>query len=55
MIDLHLHTNYSDGRATPAEAVLLARERGLSAISITDHDTFAALDEALALADEELE
>ena len=55
MIDLHLHTLYSDGRATPAEAVALARARGLSAISITDHDTFAALDEALPLADENLE
>lgn len=55
MIDLHLHTNYSDGSATPAEAVALARQRELTAISITDHDTFAAVDEALSLADENLE
>lgn len=38
--DLHIHTNCSDGRLTPAEAVELASEKKLKALSITDHDTF---------------
>jgi hypothetical protein len=41
--DLHLHTTYSDGSYTPAQLVDLARRSGLSAIAITDHDTFAAI------------
>lgn len=55
MIDLHLHTIFSDGRYPPAETVAFARDKGLTAISITDHDTFAGLDEALKLADDKLE
>lgn len=38
-IDLHIHTTASDGLLTPKEVVQLAVEEGLSAISITDHDT----------------
>ena len=38
-IDLHVHTTASDGTFTPSEAVALAREKGLDAIAITDHDT----------------
>jgi predicted metal-dependent phosphoesterase TrpH len=41
--DLHLHTTFSDGSYTPAQLVDLARRSGLSAIAITDHDTFAAI------------
>ncbi len=37
-IDLHLHTDHSDGTFTPGEVVRRARTAGLSAISITDHD-----------------
>ncbi len=37
-IDLHIHTTFSDGTLTPEEVVKLAKENGLSAISITDHD-----------------
>ncbi len=37
--DLHVHTNYSDGSFSPKEAVDYAKSAGLSAISITDHDT----------------
>ncbi len=36
--DLHLHSTLSDGSATVGEIVLMAREAGLGAISITDHD-----------------
>lgn len=38
-IDLHIHTTASDSLLTPTEAVEIAKECGLSAISITDHDT----------------
>ena len=51
-IDLHCHTHFSDGQASPAETVALARERGLVALSITDHDSFDAIDPALEVADE---
>jgi len=37
-VDLHIHTNFSDGSFTPQEVVRYAQEVGLSAISITDHD-----------------
>lgn len=40
--DLHIHTYYSDGRFSPAEIVERAKKRNLTAISITDHDTFEA-------------
>ncbi len=50
MIDLHSHTNESDGTFTPSELVDLAMERGLEALAISDHDTFAGFDQALPLA-----
>lgn len=40
MIDLHTHTNRSDGTLSPEELVSAAIEAGLRAIAITDHDTF---------------
>jgi 3',5'-nucleoside bisphosphate phosphatase len=50
LIDLHLHTNASDGRCTPAGLVARASAAGLSVISVTDHDTVGALPEAAACA-----
>jgi 3',5'-nucleoside bisphosphate phosphatase len=38
-IDLHMHTNASDGLFSPAEVLDNAMRLGLSAIAITDHDT----------------
>ena len=46
MIDLHLHTTASDGRLAPAELVARAAAAGLTTISVTDHDTVAAIAEA---------
>lgn len=46
-IDLHIHTTCSDGTCTPTEVVRLAKEKGLSAIAVTDHDTVAGCEEAL--------
>jgi predicted metal-dependent phosphoesterase TrpH len=39
--DLHVHTTYSDGKASPWEVLYVAREKGLNVVAITDHDTFA--------------
>lgn len=47
-IDLHTHTNYSDGTFEPRESIELARERGLETIAVTDHDTTRGLAEAFA-------
>ena len=41
-IDLHIHTRFSDGALTPEEVLLAAKKKGLSAISITDHDATGA-------------
>lgn len=37
--DLHNHTIYSDGSDTPKELCALAKEKGISALAITDHNT----------------
>jgi predicted metal-dependent phosphoesterase TrpH len=46
-IDLHLHTTASDGVMTPSEIVNYAKNKGLQAIAITDHDTIEGLKEGL--------
>ena len=46
-IDLHTHSNCSDGSMTPTELVAHAAERGLKAIALSDHDTVSGIDEAL--------
>jgi len=38
-IDLHIHTTYSDGYYSPQDILILAKNKKLSTISITDHDT----------------
>ncbi len=35
--DLHIHSNYSDGKATPALMVEAAESQGLEAVAVTDH------------------
>ncbi len=47
MIDLHSHTNRSDGTFTPAELVAEGMRAGLRALAITDHDTFTGYDAAV--------
>lgn len=46
-IDLHLHTTASDGSDTLRELLRLAKEAGLTVISVTDHDTLAGCIEAI--------
>lgn len=45
-IDLHCHSDASDGTRPPAELVERARARGLDVVALTDHDTVAGWDEA---------
>jgi 3',5'-nucleoside bisphosphate phosphatase len=47
VIDLHTHTNESDGSCTPLELVDRALAMGLEALAISDHDTFAGYDQAV--------
>jgi hypothetical protein len=51
-VDLHAHTNESDGSFSPAALVNLARQIGLSALAITDHDTIAGYEKAVPFAEE---
>lgn len=45
MIDLHTHSTFSDGSCSPTELVQLAKNIGLSAIALTDHNTISGLEE----------
>lgn len=51
MIDLHVHSYRSDGTFSPSELVDYAKEKGLHAFALTDHDTVDGLDEALSYAE----
>jgi hypothetical protein len=50
VIDLHLHTTASDGLCEPAVLVDLVWRAGIGTMSVTDHDTVAALSEVEAAA-----
>ncbi len=51
-MDLHCHSLYSDGTYTPRQLVDLALQMSFSGLSITDHDTIEAFDEAYPYATE---
>ncbi len=46
-VDLHLHTTFSDGTLSPAELVRQAKDVGLSAIAVVDHDTVFGIEPSL--------
>ncbi len=46
-VDLHTHSNCSDGSLTPEELISLAAKKNLSAIALTDHDTISGLEKAV--------
>ena len=49
--DLHNHSTASDGEYSPAELVAKAKELGLKAVGLIDHDTIEGLDEAIQAGD----
>jgi predicted metal-dependent phosphoesterase TrpH len=51
-IDLHTHSDESDGTFTPSEVVRRAAELGLDVVALTDHDTTSGLGEATEAARE---
>ena len=48
VVDLHIHTTFSDGLYTPRTIVDMALEQGLRYIAISDHDTIDGIGEAIA-------
>ena len=46
-IDLHTHSLCSDGAQTPADVVRTAKEAGLAAIALSDHDSITGVQEAI--------
>jgi 3',5'-nucleoside bisphosphate phosphatase len=48
LIDLHTHTNFSDGTDTPTELVNKALASGITILAITDHDSISGWDEAIS-------
>jgi len=51
--ELHTHTIHSDGRMSPKALVSAAKERGLSGIAITDHNTTSGVSEVVKIGKEE--
>lgn len=49
-VDLHVHSDKSDGSMTPAALTAYAAKKGLRAFALTDHDTVDGLSEALEAA-----
>ena len=43
LIDLHVHSNFSDGDQSPLELIRLAKEANVSILSIADHDTILGI------------
>lgn len=52
MIDLHVHSTFSDGTLTPTQLVEHAMENHLTAFALTDHDTVDGLGEAFQAAED---
>lgn len=44
-IELHVHTNHSDGAHSPRELCEIAKKEKVDVLAITDHDTVSAIDE----------
>ena len=47
-IDLHVHSNFSDGTCSPEDLIELAYKKNLSAFALTDHDCVEGLEPAFA-------
>lgn len=51
-VDLHMHTNYSDGFYPPVQLIKKVKAEGIDCISITDHDSLSAIKEATEIGNE---
>lgn len=49
MIDLHCHSNISDGSCSLTELIQLAKLKGITHLAITDHDTTKGIQESIAI------
>lgn len=54
-VDLHTHSNMSDGSLSPVELMQYAHDKGLAAIALTDHDTVKGVPQALEFVSENFE
>lgn len=52
IIDLHMHSNVSDGKLSPADLVRLVHDNGVELMALTDHDTMDGVWQAAAAAEE---
>ncbi|MDE6584391.1 MAG: PHP domain-containing protein [Anaeroplasmataceae bacterium] len=52
-IDLHNHTNFSDGLFTPEELVLIAKKQGVDVFALTDHDSVFGCERVLKAAQQQ--
>ena len=50
LIDLHVHSDKSDGSYSPSDLISYAIKQGVSAFALTDHDTVDGIDEAIEAA-----
>lgn len=50
IVDLHVHSTESDGTFTPEQVALAAKDAGLSAFALTDHDTASGVVKAASAA-----
>ncbi len=53
-VDLHTHTSASDGALPAADLVALAFGRGIRFLAVTDHDTVAGVEKAMAMTPDEM-
>ena len=44
--DFHMHTTHSDGSYTPTQLLRYCKQKNLSCVSVTDHDTMSSFEEA---------
>ncbi|MDR2378200.1 MAG: PHP domain-containing protein, partial [Bifidobacteriaceae bacterium] len=51
-IDLHTHSNVSDGTETPAEVMAAAKAAGLDVVALTDHESSGGWGPAAAAAED---
>ncbi len=52
MIDFHTHSTFSDGTMTPTEIIKYAKQKGLSAVALTDHDNINGIEEFITAGNE---